>query len=241
MFSKSYSNKSENDYISVCTTLFDNIENELILYPSIIGIKDYKDITKTNIFSDRHEKTKTRNTIKFFNGILGAISDEIYDGNRNDYKSFIETCFKNAFPLGGILVKGFFKDNKTSDQFFQQGRKWGKEFYNRYQNNNLAEEQQTPEQRNNKSTQNQAVNKNHKKLAIKQKVLDHIRHNQQIEKQKEKQKEKLAKIERFRQERLAKEERERQKKAKEQGPRDAKQAFIYFIPLILFIIFMNLI
>ena len=78
-------------------------------------------------------------------------------------------------------------------------------------------------------------------MAIKQKVLNHIRHNQQREKQKEKQKEKLAKIERFRQERLAKEEKERQKKAKEQGPRDAKQALIYFIPLILFIIFMNLI
>tara|TARA_B100001059_G_C17733865_1_gene527746 strand:+ start:432 stop:1154 length:723 start_codon:yes stop_codon:yes gene_type:complete len=200
MFSKSYSNKSENDYISVCTTLFDNIENELILYPSKIGIRDYEDLANTNIFSDWYEKTKTRNTTRFFNGVLGAISDEIYDGNRNDYKSFIDACFKNSSPLGGKLIKYFFKDNKSSDQIFQQGRKWGKEFYNRYQNNNLAEIQQSPERQNKKSTKRQAAHVNEKKLANQKKVLEHIKNNQLSEKQKEKQ----AKIEKFRQERLAK-------------------------------------
>lgn len=245
MFSKSYSNKSENDYISVCTTLFDNLENELILYPSKISIRDYEDIANTNIFSDWYERTKTRNTIRFFNGVLGAISDEIYDGNRNDYKSFIGACFKNSFPLGKKLIKSFFKDNKSSNQIFQQGRKWGKEFYNRYQNNNLAEIQQLPERQNKKSikksTKRQAPYVNEKKLANQKKVLEHIKYNQLSEKQKErlaKQKEKQAKIEKFRQERLAK-QTGMIVKGKER-PLEIRVALWIVVPWMIIIIFLTL-
>ena len=240
MFSKSYSNKSENEYISACTILFENIENELILYPSKIGIKDFKDMTKTNIFSDRYEKDKTRNTLKFFNGVLGAISDEIYDGNRKDYKSFVESSFKNTFPLGGFLLKSFFIDNKSSDQFFQQGRKWGKEFYKRYENNNLAEAQKPTKQKPKKTTKFLSP-REIKQMQNRQAVLDHIAYNalpnEEKEKREKEEKERAARAEKDRIRRQEIREREEEK----ERPLEIRVALWVVVPFMIIIILLTLV
>ena len=143
MFSKSYSIKSENNFIAASKTFLENAENELNAYPTDnIGSKEWRQQGELTFFSSKKDKLTNQKTIKFAIGVLSVISDEIYDGNRNDYDHFIKTSFKNLFPYhSNVLVKEFKKNIKTSNDFYLSGRKWGKDFYSRYSEGNLAEAQ----------------------------------------------------------------------------------------------------
>ena len=233
MLSKSYSNKSENNFISVCDVFFKNIENELIAHPAkYTGINDYKRMRNIGIFSERAEKDMVKQTIKFFNGVLGAISDEIYDGNRRDYKHFITNSFKNTIPMGGVLVKSFFKDNKSTNAYFQDGRNWGKEFYLRYQNNDLAKEQPlTPQQKRNETAKERYKKDQERRERM---YRDFKKKKEQMRREKKK----------YLEERREKEEEKARKEIEinfeENRKTDTKIAFAIFIPLFLFVILMNL-
>ena len=214
----------------MCDVFFQNIENELIAHPSkYIDINEYKRMRNIGIFSEKAEKERVKQTTKFFNGVLGAISDEIYDGNRRDYKHFITNSFKNSIPLGGILVKSFFNDNKSTDVYFQDGRKWGKEFYLRYENNDLAKEQPlTPEQKRNEAAKERRERREQERRERRERMYRDfkIREEQFREKKKKHLEEKRRK------ELAIKEEKNRKQ--------DVKTAIAIFIPLFLFVILMNL-
>lgn len=143
MFSKSYSIKSENNFIAASKTFLENAENELNAYPTDnIGSKEWRQQGELTVFSSKKDKLTAKKTMKFTMGVLSVISDEIYDGNRNDYDHFIKTSFKILFPSHiNHMVKEFKKNIKTPDDFYLSGRRWGKDFYSRYIEGNLAKAQ----------------------------------------------------------------------------------------------------